>query len=192
MSLQFEPFISAFIAFPKLRVYMLILLSLPYIHLGLLCTFDQPCIEDLTHFFFGTLPFRYLGVPLSSKCLSIAEFEKLADKMTSEIQTWQAKHLSYAARLQLINSVLMGISSYWCQMFILPKKVISCINSICRSFLWFGTADSHKPRLVNWKAVCKPKKVGGLGIRNLYIWNQSVVGKMAWHIHMMKESLWVR
>jgi hypothetical protein len=64
-------------------------------------------------------------------------------------------------------------------MFILPKKVIRCINAICRLFLWFGTADSHKPGLVNWKKVCKPKNVGGLGIRNLHVWNQSVVGKIA-------------
>ena len=112
--------------------------------------------------------------------------------MTSRIQSWQAKYLSYAARLQLINFVLMGISSYWCQMFILLKKVISCINSICRSFLWFGTVDSHKPGMVNWKMVCKPKKVGGLGIRNLYIWNQSAMGKIVWYIYMMKASLWVR
>ena len=59
----------------------------------------------------GELPFRYLGVPLSSKRLSIADCEQLADKMTNRIKSWQAKHLSYAARLQLINSVLMGIFS---------------------------------------------------------------------------------
>ncbi|XP_057535324.1 uncharacterized protein LOC130813502 [Amaranthus tricolor] len=115
---------------------------------------------DLTHFSFGTLPFRYLGVPLSFKCLSIVECEKLADKMTSRIQSWQAKYLSYAARLQLIN--------------------------------FFGTIDSHKPGMVNWKMVCKPKKVGGVGIRNLCIWNQSAMGKIVWYIYMMKASLWVR
>ena len=68
-------------------------------------------IGDLMHFPFGILPFRYLGVPLSSKRLSIADCEQLADKMTNRIKSWQAKHLSYAARLQLINSVLMGIFS---------------------------------------------------------------------------------
>ena len=71
-------------------------------------------------------------------------------------------------------------------------KVISSINSICRSFLWFGNTDSHKLGMVNWKTICKPKKVGGLGIRNLCIWNQSAVGKIVEHIYMMKDSLWVR
>lgn len=38
-------------------------------------TLVRDAIGDLTRFSFGTLPFRYLGVPLSSKRLSIAECE---------------------------------------------------------------------------------------------------------------------
>ena len=110
--------------------------------------------------------------------------------MTSKIKGWQVKHLSYAARLQLINSVVMGISSYWCQIFIIPKKIIRCINAICLSFLWFGIAGSPRWGLVKWKNVCKSKKFGGLGIRDIYTWNQIAVGKIAWHIHMLKDSLW--
>ncbi|XP_057529992.1 uncharacterized protein LOC130808548 [Amaranthus tricolor] len=81
------------------------------------------------------------------------------------------------AWLTLINSVLMGISTYWCQMFILPCLVIHLVNSICRSFLWLGTHDSHKPGHVNWDTICKPKK--------------AAVG-IAWHISHLRESLWVK
>lgn len=97
--------------------------------------------------------------------------------MTSRIRGWQAKNLTYAARLQLINLALMKISSFWYQMFILLKKVINYINAICISFLWFGIADSHKPRKLNLKQVFKPKKYG-LGIRDVYIWNQVAVDKI--------------
>ena len=79
---------------------------------------------DLTQLSLGGLPFRYLGVPLSSRRLSIAECESLANKMTSRIRSWSAKNLSYAARLQLINSVVIGISAYRCQIFILPKRLL--------------------------------------------------------------------
>ena len=149
-------------------------------------------IRSTSQFTLRTLPFKYLGVPLSSKRLSIADFEKLTDMMTKRISSWQAKHLSYAARLQLINSVLMGISSYWCQIFILPKRAINIVNSICRSFLWFGVSYSHKPGNISWKEVCTPKKVGGLGVRNIYVWNQAAVGKIALHIHILQEFLWVK
>lgn len=60
----------------------------------------------------GSLPYKYLGVPLSSKRLSGHDCDQLVDRITSRIRSWQAKHLSYAARLQLVNSVLINISSY--------------------------------------------------------------------------------
>ena len=77
-------------------------------------------------------------------------------------------------------------------MFIFPKKVISCINAICISFLWFGVSNSHKPQVVRWNEVCKPKKFGGLDIRDLSVWNQMTICKIAWHIYMMKNFLWVQ
>jgi hypothetical protein len=83
--------------------------------------------EITTHFRFpvGKFPFKYLGVPFSSKRISGADCDLLGDKMTSRIRTWQAKFLSYAVGLQLVNSMLMSISSYWCQIFIIPQYVIT-------------------------------------------------------------------
>ena len=60
----------------------------------------------------GSLPFKYLGVLLTSKRLSNNDCDILVDKMTSRIKAWYKNRLSYAARLQLVNSVLMSISMY--------------------------------------------------------------------------------
>lgn len=84
----------------------------------------------------GTIPFRYLGVPLSSKKLTIAQCRPLVEKVTARIQWWMAKHLSYAGRLQLVKSVLFGIQTYWAQIFILPKKILKEIEARFRCFLW--------------------------------------------------------
>ena len=77
-------------------------------------------IRDLNGFTIGSLPFKYLGIPLSSRRLSIADCEQLADKMLDKLKGWSAKHFSYAARFQIINSILMGVSAYWCQNFYHP------------------------------------------------------------------------
>ena len=45
---------------------------------------------------------------------------------------------------------------------------------------------------MGWTNVCIPKKNGGLGIRNLEIWNIVAVGKIAWHINSKEDSLWVK
>lgn len=151
--------------------------------------------DQLTQYFLfptGKLPFKYLGVPLSSKRIFGVDCDILVDKMTSRIRSWQAKFLSYAARLQLVNSVLMSISSYWCQIFIIPLCVIKQINVVCRAFLWHGDSYNTKPGNVRWSEVCRPKSEGGLGIRNLGTWNEAAVGKIAWHIYSLHESLWVK
>ena len=103
-----------------------------------------------------------------------------------------AKYLTYVTRLQLVNAVLMSIFSYWCQMFILPKKVLKEINSAYRAYLWHGEAKSTSLGNVGWPNVCIPKKNEGLGIRNLEVWNIVAFGKIAWHISTKQDSLWVK
>ena len=81
------------------------------------------------------LPFRYLGVSICSKRISNSQCEILVEKMATRIKMWSSRHLSYIARVQLINSVLMSQHVYWAQVYVLPKQVLQGIEKICRSFL---------------------------------------------------------
>src|SRR3954467_8412272 len=72
----------------------------------------------------GKLPVKYLGVPLISGRLSFTDCKPLIDKITQRIRSWGVKKLSFAGRIQLIQSVVQGITQYWCTHFILPKKVL--------------------------------------------------------------------
>lgn len=68
----------------------------------------------------GSLPFKYLRFPLSSKRLSNADCDLLVHKMMARVRSWCNKNLSYAARLQLVQLVHMRINIYWCMIFVLP------------------------------------------------------------------------
>lgn len=61
----------------------------------------------------GDLPVKYLGLPLLTKILSVAQCKPLINKVTDRINNWMARTLSYAGRAQLIKSVLSGIQAYW-------------------------------------------------------------------------------
>ncbi|KAL2896785.1 hypothetical protein RDABS01_038569 [Bienertia sinuspersici] len=112
--------------------------------------------------------------------------------MTARIRSWQTRNISFAGRLQLVNAVLMSICTFWMQIFILPKSVIQEINKICRRFLWEGKIHGSKPGYVSWDKVCKTKSKGGLGLKNLQLWNTIAVGKLIWQIDENKDSLWVK
>ncbi|XP_057249920.1 uncharacterized protein LOC130591045 [Beta vulgaris subsp. vulgaris] len=65
-------------------------------------------------------------------------------------------------------------------------------NRIQQHFLWSGKAVGVKSGYINWDQVCSPKKMGGLGLRNVTKWNLAAVGKLVWHIGKKKEDLWVK
>lgn len=69
----------------------------------------------------GTLSFKYLGVPLNSKKLSLANCEPLLHQVKNHLSSWAVKTLSFAGRLLLIKTIIAGITTFWCWAFILPK-----------------------------------------------------------------------
>lgn len=96
----------------------------------------------------GSFPIRYLGLPLSSKKWNKLDCCQLVDKITSRIKTGFSKQLSYAGRLQVINSVLFPIYNFWSSVFILPHAVVKEVASICRDYLWGSTEDRRNQALV--------------------------------------------
>lgn len=109
----------------------------------------------------GELPFRYLGVPMSSKKLTVGQCIPLVEKTTTKIRYWSAKLLSYVGRIQLIKSVIFGVQTYWAQIFLLPKEIIKMIDTLCRSFLWTDSATNSRKSLISWEKICSPKAAGG-------------------------------
>ncbi|XP_042012244.1 uncharacterized protein LOC121760673 [Salvia splendens] len=154
---------------------------------GKLPTRDLEEIKSIFGFPLGSLPVKYLGVPLASSKLNIMHYSPLIDKIASLTKKWTGKNLSYAGKSELVRSVLHGVECYWLQVFPLPANVRDRIISISREFLW-GT--KYPP--VSWKDLCLPKDEGGLGFRDLGAWNKALLARNLWNIHVKKDSLWIK
>lgn len=140
----------------------------------------------------GTLPVRYLGLPLMSRKLRISEYEPLITRITSRFQSWSVKALSFAGRLQLIGSVIYGTVNFWMSTFILPKGCLKRIESLCSRFLWSGNTEVTGKAKVSWYNVCMPKAEGGLGLRNLLVWNRVLCLRFVWLLFSDSASLWAQ
>ena len=70
----------------------------------------------------GSLPVRYLGLPLMTQGMRKQDYLPLLEKIRNKIGTWTSRYLSYGGRLQLIKAVLMSIVSFWASVFRLPSK----------------------------------------------------------------------
>ncbi|KAL1211077.1 putative ribonuclease H protein [Cardamine amara subsp. amara] len=142
-------------------------------------------------FDYGTLPVRYLGLPLLTKRMSLTDCLPLIEKIRSRISSWKHRFLSYAGRLQLLSSVISSITNFWLSAFRLPSACIKEIEKICSAFLWSGPELNPRKVKITWIEVCRPKKEGGLGLKSIVEANKVCCFKLIWRIVSRKKSLWV-
>nr|GEY65568.1 hypothetical protein [Tanacetum cinerariifolium] len=99
----------------------------------------------------GSLPTRYLGVLLISFRLYKKFCDPLIDKVKQRLYNWKNKVLSFAGRLQLIQSVMCFIQVFWSSVFILYVFVSHESERIMRGFLWSqGNLQRGKAKFDSW------------------------------------------
>lgn len=59
------------------------------------------------------MPFKYFGIPLSTKKMSLIQWQPLIEKIIARIASWTSKKLSYAGRIQLVQTVLFVLSKLY-------------------------------------------------------------------------------
>lgn len=69
----------------------------------------------------------------------------------------------------LINASLSNTPIYHMSMYMLPKTVIKRMDKMRRRRNWQGGSLKKKYHLVKWATICKAKKKGDLGIKNLRV-----------------------
>nr|GEZ45879.1 RNA-directed DNA polymerase, eukaryota, reverse transcriptase zinc-binding domain protein [Tanacetum cinerariifolium] len=122
----------------------------------------QRAILDELSFMVGTLPVKYLGVPLITKKIGVAECKILMYKVKNVVLDWKNKSLSYAGRLQLISSVLASMQVYWASVFLISKTTIRDIEKVLKGFLWCSGDLQKGKAKVSWKIICTLKDQGPL------------------------------
>jgi hypothetical protein len=76
----------------------------------------------------------------------------------------------------LINAVLSSIPIFFLSFMKMLVKVWREVV-MQRDFLWGGLSNSRRINWVKWTEICKTKKVGGLGMKDLRLMNLSLLAK---------------
>ena len=138
--------------------------------------------SDLFNCQIGTFPIKYLGVPVSPSKLHVADWTHLVEKNKKKLDIWKGSAMSIAGRTTLINSSLSSSFIYHMSIYLLPKSVVNILDKQRRSFFWQGGGTKKKYHLVKWSVICLSKQKGGLGVKDIFKMNISLLSKWWWKL----------
>ena len=105
---------------------------------------------------------------------------------------WKAKFISKAGRETLIKKVAQVILTYSMGIFKISKALCDTINSTLAKYWWGQTKNEKKIHWINWKKLCNPKEMGGMGFRDIHALNLALLEKQAWRLIHQNHSLFFR
>ncbi|KAL1151424.1 hypothetical protein V6Z11_A09G041000 [Gossypium hirsutum] len=102
----------------------------------------------------------YLGLPIPIGKKKIVAFKDINNRLSCRINSWTKRLLSFGGKEVFINAVLQSIPTYALSIFLAPN----------------GT-------------LCKPKGMGGLGIRDVRLFNLALLRRQVWRLINNTNSL---
>ena len=135
---------------------------------------------------------KYLGIPSISGRSKKIIFASLLDRIWKKLQGWKEKFLSRAGKEILLKSVIQAIPTYLMGVYELPVGVIQKIHSAMARF-WWGSSDSNrKTHWKSWESMCTLKCLGGMGFKDLNVFNDSLLCRQAWRLARYPNTLFGR
>ncbi|KAA3479975.1 reverse transcriptase [Gossypium australe] len=122
-------------------------------------------------------PEKYLGLPMMVGRKKSWAFANFVDRFRKQIEGWSLRYLSIGGKEVFIKSVLQAIPLYAMQCFLMPKSLCRKLEGVMNKFWWTNNKTSKGIHWSGWEPLCKPKDTGGMGFKDLVLFNKALLAK---------------
>ncbi|KAK1554997.1 hypothetical protein Q3G72_020206 [Acer saccharum] len=132
---------------------------------------------------------KYLGLPTLVGRNKRKTFNEIKERVWKKVCSWKSNMFSFGGKEVLINAVAQAIPTYVMSIFQLPVCLCKDLGALISKFWWGSKDGKRKTSWVSWDRMCLPKSCGGMGFKDLTLFNQSLLAKQAWCVLHHPNSL---
>jgi hypothetical protein len=135
---------------------------------------------------------KYLGLPTALGRSSKEAFEYMPNKIRGLVGAWSGREASCAGREVLLKSVAQAVPTYPMSCFLIPKDTCRKMKTVISNYWWGSSSDNRHMHWQRWELLTRPKLQGGIGFRDLRMFNLAMLGKQGWRLIENPDSLCAR